>query len=321
VKYTITEALHEMRRLQAADAGRLRGVEVQYHLDELTDLDRLPAPWGSRLVDLIEARKAGTITADTPHYLVYSDRMTVAWATTHAAVVTPTVPMSPVQAKHQRQAAAVLADLDRDILEKLADQRDQREGRPDMSQAHGEAHMVGALRVAPANDPTATRWMRASVDLDQTRDSVARALGVPAADALIVSAVGYGHHGYQAHRLSLDLACAMQATVAANGVSLATVGDWIDHDHGLGGHVDPNVLPARFAAAYIGRYASDTAYTRHLMDTQGWTELLRGSGMQAYFDLRRYERHLFTSDVFAIDLDGWHPGRGIEVFHRPPAAT
>src|SRR5439155_1184198 len=73
VRYTITEALHEMRRLQGADAGRLRGVEVQYHLDELTDLDRLPAPWGSRLVDLIEARKAGTITADTPHYLVYSD--------------------------------------------------------------------------------------------------------------------------------------------------------------------------------------------------------------------------------------------------------
>ena len=37
--------------------------------------------------------------------------------------------------------------------------------------------------------------------------------------------------------------------------------------------------------------------------------------------LRRYERHLFTSDVFAIDLDGWHPGQGIEVFHRPPATT
>lgn len=57
MKYTITEALHEMRRLQGADAGRLRGVEVRHHLDELTDLDRLPAPWGSRLVALIEARQ------------------------------------------------------------------------------------------------------------------------------------------------------------------------------------------------------------------------------------------------------------------------
>src|SRR5262245_12011359 len=86
VKVTITEALHQMRRLQNVDAGRLRGVAVTYYLDELTDLDRLPAPWGSRLVELIEARKAGTVTADTPHYLVYSDRMPVAWATVHAAV-------------------------------------------------------------------------------------------------------------------------------------------------------------------------------------------------------------------------------------------
>src|SRR5205823_3289821 len=73
VKYTFAEALHEMRSLRGADAGRLRGVEVGYHLDELTDLDRLTAPWGTRLVELIEAARAGTITGDTPHYLVYSD--------------------------------------------------------------------------------------------------------------------------------------------------------------------------------------------------------------------------------------------------------
>ena len=321
MKSTISEALHEMRRLRGADTGRLRGVEVRHHLDELTDLDRLPAPWGSRLVALIEAAKAGTITGDTPHYLVYSDRMPVAWATVHAGVVTPTVPMSGIQARHQRQAAAVLADLDRDIIAELADQRDQREGRPDMSDAHGEAHMVGALRVAPAGDPTGTRWIRVSADLDQARDTVARALGVPAGDAVIVSAVGYGHHGYHAHRLSLDLVCAMQATAAAHGVSLATVGDWIDHDHGLAGHVDPTVLADRFAAAYIGRYTSATAYARHVMDTQGWTELLRTSGMEPYFELRRYERHLFTSDVFAIERDGWHLGRKVEVFHRTRATS
>lgn len=321
MKYTITEALHQMRRLQGADAGRLRGVQVRHHFDELTDLDRMPAPWGSRLIALIEAAKAGTITADTPYYLVYSDRMPVTWATVHAGVVTPTVPMSGIQTRHQRQAAAVLADLDRDILAELADQRDQREGRPDMSDAHGEAHMVGALRVAPVSDPTGTRWVRVSADLDQTRDTVARTLGVSAADALIVSAVGYGHHGYHAHRLSLDLVCAVQATAAANGVSLATVGDWIDHDHGLDGQVDPTVLPARFAAAYIDRYACDTAYARHVMDTEGWTELLRTTGLEPYFDLRRYERHLCTTDVFAIELDGWRVGREIEVFHRRPATS
>ena len=319
MKVTITEALHEMRRLRNVDAGRLRGVAVHYYLDELTDLDRLPAPWGSRLVELIEARKAGTITTDTPHYLVYSDRMPVAWATVHAAVVTPTVPMSTVQAKHQRQVAAVLADLDRDILEGLADLRDQREGRPDTTEAHHEPHMIGALRVAPADDPTATRWVRPSADLDQTRADVARALGVPAADALIVSAVGYGHHGYHAHRLSQELVCAMQAIAAANDVSLATVGNWIDSDHGQAGTVDASTLPARFAAVYIGRYTSEADYTVHRMDTLGWTDLLRDSEMEAYFDLPRYARHLFISDVFSIGLDGSHPWRSVEVFHRPVA--
>ncbi|GAA0908132.1 hypothetical protein [Virgisporangium aurantiacum] len=317
MKFTITEALHEMRRLQNVDAGRLRGVAVNYYLDELTGLDRLPAPWGSRLVELIEARRAGTITADTPHYLVYSDRMPVAWATVHAAVVTPTVAMSTVQAKHQRQVAAVLADLDRDILEGLADQRDLREGRPDTTEAHHEPHMVGALRVAPADDPTATRWVRPSADLDETRADVARTLGISAADALIVSAVGYGHHGYHAHRLSLELVCAMQATAAANDVSLATVGNWIDH--GLATNAEASTLPGRFAAVYSGRYTSEADYAHHRMDTQGWTGLLRDSGMEAYFDLPRYARHLFVRDVFGIGLDGAHPWRGVEVFHRPAA--
>jgi hypothetical protein len=319
VKFTITEALHEMRRLQNVDAGRLRGVAVHYYLDELTDLDRLPAPWGSRLVELIEARKAGTITADTPHYLVYSDRMPVAWVTVHAAVVTPTVAMSTVQAKHQRQVAAVLADLDRDVLEGLADLRDRREGRPDSTEAHHESKRVGALRVAPAGDPTAARWVRPTADLDQTRADVARTLGIPAADALIVSAVGYGHHGYHAHRLSMGLVCAMQATAAANDVSLATVGNWIDHDHGLATNADASTLPGRFAAVYIRRYTSEADYAHHRMDTQGWTGLLRDSGMEAYFDLPRYTRHLFLSEVFGIGLDGSHPWRSIEVFHRPAA--
>ncbi len=75
MKYTIAEALHEMQRLRGADAGRLRGIELHHDLDldRLTRLDTLPPPWGTRLVDLIEARKRGSITADTPHYLVYSD--------------------------------------------------------------------------------------------------------------------------------------------------------------------------------------------------------------------------------------------------------
>jgi hypothetical protein len=134
---------------------------------------------------------------------------------------------------------------------------------------------------------------------------------------LIVSAVGYGHHGYHAHRLSLELICAIQTTAAANDVSLATVGNWIDHDHGQAANADASTLPARFAAMYIGRYTSEADYTRHRMDTQGWTDLLRNNGMEAYFDLPRYTRHLFLRDVFGIGLDGSHPWRAVEVFHRP----
>ena len=317
MKYTIAEALQEMRRLHRVDAGHLRGVQVRYHLDELTGLDRLPEPWGSRLVALIEACKAGTITADTPYYLVYSGGMPVAWATVHAAVITPQVPMSPLQAKHQRQVASVLADLDRDVLEALADQRDQREARPDSTNAHSDDAMLGALRVAPMSDPTATRWVRVGADVHAARDTVSRAVGGRADQALIVAAVGYGHHGYHAHRLSLDLICAIQAVAAAHPVSLSTVGDWIDHDHGLAGRVDPGTLAARFADAYVGRYPSTSHYARHVMDRQNWSEVLRAAGIVRYFDLHRYERDLFTAGVFAISLELGRPGGPIEVFHRP----
>ena len=321
MKYTIAEALNEMRQLHGADAGRLRGVEVPYHLDHLTGLDTMPAPWGARLVELIEARKADIITADTPHYVVYSHDLPVAWVTVHAAVITPDLPMSPIQAKHQRQAAAVLADLNRDTLRKLADERDQREGRPGTGEADSEHTMPDALRVAPTADPTRTRWVRVGADLDAARTEVARVLGGSADDAVIVTADGYGHHGYHAHRLSLELVCAMHAVTAAHPVSLSTVGTWIDHDHGLAGDVDPRTLPQQFTDAYVGRFASHGGYTRHRMTEQGWTELLRSRGMEPYFDLLRYERHLFSGDVTAIDVDGWQPGRDIEVFHRRPATT
>ncbi len=276
MKYTIAEALNEMRQLHGADAGRLRGVEVPYHLDHLTGLDTMPAPWGARLVELIEARKADIITADTPHYVVYSHDLPVAWVTVHAAVITPDLPMSPIQAKHQRQAAAVLADLNRDTLRKLADERDQREGRPGTGEADSEHTMPDALRVAPTADPTRTRWVRVGADLDAARTEVARP------------------------------------------VSLSTVGNWIDDPYGLAGHVDPQTLPRQFAACYIGRFGSHTSYLQHRMDQQGWTDLLRTSGMQPYFDRRRYEMHLFAHEVTAIDVDGWRPGLGIEVFHRRP---
>lgn len=84
------------------------------------------------------------------------------------------------------------------------------------------------------------------------------------------------------------------------------------------GHVDPQTLPRQFADAYLGRFPSHSAYAHHQMAEQGWTDLLQTHGIQPYFDLRRHEQHLFSTEVTAIELDGWAPGRDIEVFrHRP----
>ena len=317
MRYTITEALGAMRRLERADAGRLRGVEVRYDIDRLTGLSTLPAPHGPRLVELIEARKAGRITADTPQYLVYSDGLPIAWVTMHATVVTPDVPMSRVQARHQRDVAQCLAAMDRGALADLADQRDQREGRP----ITGEDTVdPGVLRVARPDDPTRTRWIRIGPDLDTARQTVARVIG-DADHVLVVTAVGYGHDGDHAHRLTLPLLCAIHQVATAHQVSLHTVGDWIDDELGLAGRVDPATLARQFTDAYLGRYASRAGYAEHRMREQGWTDLLHQLGIWPYFDHRRYEQHLFSDEVIAIGREGWQTGQGVEVFHRPAATS
>ena len=320
MKYTMAEALQEMRRLYGADTGRLRGVEVPYHFDDLTGLDKLPEPWRGRLTGLLAACAAGTITADTPQYVVFSDGLPVVWLTVHAAVVAPDLPgMSAIQAKHQRQAAAVLADLDRDTLGKLADDRDQRD-TPHRADTDEEQTTPGVLRVAPASDPTATRWIRIGPDLDAAHIAVARAAGGVPHDAVIVAAVGYGHHGHHTHRPNLAVLCAMHTITAAHTVSLATVGDWIDDEYGLAGQVDPHLLADQFTDAYIGRFTSHRHYVEHRMRELGWTDLLHSNGLEPYFDQHGFERHVFRQEVIAIDVDNWQPGHGIEVFRRRPAA-
>jgi hypothetical protein len=82
--------------------------------------------------------------------------------------------------------------------------------------------------------------------------------------------------------------------------------------------VDPQLLAGQFAAAYLGRFGSQRHYVAHRMQQQGWTDLLRTNGIEPYFDHRRFEQHLFTHEVTALDVDSWQPGQGIEVFHRRP---
>ena len=74
MRCTITEALRKMRRLHDVDAGRLRGETVYvsgYTADQ--PAPAAPQPWASHLATLIAAGRAGTVTADTPRYFVYSD--------------------------------------------------------------------------------------------------------------------------------------------------------------------------------------------------------------------------------------------------------
>src|SRR5439155_11505513 len=147
------------------------------------------------------AGRAGTVTADTPRYLVYSDDTVVAWLTVHARVVAPPdMPLTANQAKHQRQAVQVLSDLDRGTLRDLADDRDRREGRPEVADAEYDAG-DGMLRVAPADDPTRTAWIPVDPDPAATRARAARALGLTAdQDVIVISAWGFGQHCARVHR-------------------------------------------------------------------------------------------------------------------------
>src|SRR5439155_16140521 len=154
------------------------------------------------------AGRAGTVTADTPRYLVYSDDTVVAWLPVHARVVAPPdMPLTANQAKHQRQAAQVLSDLDRGALRDLADDRDRREGRPEGADAEYDAG-DGMLRVAPADDPTRTAWIPIDADPTVTRTRIRRSLHLPDdCDVIVISAWGFGQHCGRAHRVDLDLIC------------------------------------------------------------------------------------------------------------------
>ena len=322
MRCTIAEALRDMRRLHDVDAGRLRGQTVYlsgYTADQ--PLPAAPPTWGGHLAQLIAAGRMGTVTPVTPRYLVYSDGVVVTWLNVQAQVVAPpNMPLTANQAKHQRQSAQVLSDLDRNTLRELADERDRREGRPEGADAEYDAG-EGMLRVAPADDPTRTALIPVDTDAQVTRARIRRALGLAAdSEVIVISAWGFGQHCGRVHRLDLGLLCAIHAVAAAHGVDGTTVGNWIAHEDGLAGHVDPATLPALFRAAYLGRYPDRDAYIRTRLDERGLTKAIAELGLAAYFDHRAYERDVFRYEVIAIDPGEHHRrDRGIQVFGRQPA--
>jgi hypothetical protein len=316
MRSTITEALISMRGLHHADAGRLHGVNLRYHdlpLAQLTQLAQHSDRAVTGLAALITARSDGTITPDTPEYLVLSSGVPVAWLTVHAAVTTPDLPLTPAQARHQSQAAEALGGLYRHTLAdtrrppRTASRRrtggrralpcpaDRTRGRPDPHRLDPDRQRSGRCREGrsrrrpPRHRPHPHPRRLRLRPLWQPRPSP-RA-GHPMRDA---------HDRRRApgaavlHR-RLDRRRPVHRPAPAAGS-----------------------LAERFRHAYAGHFTSREAYTQHRMDTLGWTAVLREHGMGDYFSRNRYTYDLFTQEVTGVGGPGRSDRRGgVHVFRRP----
>jgi hypothetical protein len=322
VTSTITDAVRAMRALHPTRSGRLLGVPVRYSFGSRPDqwLGTTPQPWYDRLQAAITARTTGTPTPDSPEYLVSSDQVVVVVLTAAAHVVLPDYPLSRAQTRHQSLAAQALADLPRHTLRHLADHRAAMDGREQDAAAEYQQYPDGALRIAPAADPTNTRWIHIGADLDQARDTAAHACQTDPDRLLIVTAAGYGQYGRDRHRLDLPMLCAMHQLAEAHQVSLRTVGDWLHDEGATTCDPGPSDVIAQFAASYIGPFTDQTAYTRQRMAQLGWTQALTTAGIpERYLDLEAIARDWFSTDVRAVHAGTWDR---IEVFHRhQPAAA
>jgi hypothetical protein len=240
--------------------------------------------------------------------------------------VLPDLPLSANQAKHQAAAAHVLRDLPRDILGALADQRarwERTDADADADVETVEAGYLGqpggALRVAPAEDPTDTCWVHIGADLDVAQRTLREACHTdPGADpgqVLIVTAAGYGAYGRDRHRLDLPMLCAMHQVADTHHVTPGTVGDWLAAEGATDTDVHPPTLITDFAATYLGAYPDRAAYTQTRMAELGWAQAITAAGIpEQYLDLGAMTRDWFRTEVRDVAADGH-----IEVFtrHRP----
>ena len=322
---TIAEALREMRDLQPADAGRLHGMCLRGITPH--DCERLlsatPQPWRDQLRSRLRSRMSGDLHPDSPEYLVQSDGVPIAVLTAAARIELPDYPLSPLQTRHQRDAAAALGDLGRSALRELADQRAHAEGRDQDVAAESERHPGGALRVAPAADPTNAAWVHISADLARSRRN-AQVIGRSDPEQiLILTAAGYGGYGHTWHRPALEVLCAMHRISEVHGVTLSTVGDWLAGELPTDGLVDPQTIIEQFAAAYIGSFGSEVDYVGHRLAELGWPQALAAAGIpERYLDLPRIARDWFghqVDQIRPVSPDGFMPAGHIEVFRRHPA--
>jgi hypothetical protein len=167
--------------------------------------------------------------------------------------------------------------------------------------------------VANPTRPARAWWLPINGDLATARRRVAEATGTP--EPLVITACGYGDYGQRAHRLGLDVLCAINQVADMHELPAAVVGTWLAIEGGLTSKVNAADLPAAFAEVYIGRFSHQQAYTAWHLDELGWTKTLRELGAWKFLDTAAVNRHLFNEEVHAIRDHTAH-GEGIVVCRR-----
>jgi hypothetical protein len=104
---TISAALSAMRRLNTTSATRLKGI----HLDDdwrIPALRSAAADWPADLNTALTARTTGTVTGDTPVYVVFSDLCRARHKSDYAEppVMPRSAPMPPRRRSHPSGIAA-----------------------------------------------------------------------------------------------------------------------------------------------------------------------------------------------------------------------
>jgi hypothetical protein len=197
------------------------------------------------------------------------------------------------------------------VLAYLADARDKREGRTDG--ARPEQPTGPMVRVASVDEPTRAWWTTISGDHEATVAAVRRLVG---ADAVrVINAWSYGWYAYNVECPRLDMLCALHRAATPYDVAPGVVGDWF---HPLPTELWPNPqdLPARFAAVFVGRFSHRHAYVEQVLTERGWRQALAAAGIpEKYLDWTALTADLMR-EVHVIELDD---RAGIVVVRRAPA--
>lgn len=313
-KTTVCDALRVMQHLVTASAGRLDGINLLHDAWRMSALGSGAPGWPDDLNVLLADRAAGTVTGDTPVYIVCSDGFPVCWLTYDAVTVVPTADLSRNQIKHRDLAVVSLAGLARHVLGQLADLRDVRDGRPEDVDAGYRTDRHGMARVAGARCPARAWWVQVGADLPETERRTSAATRLTGDEVLILAAHGYGEYGRRAHRVQLDVLCAINAAAEAHQLPGSVVGDWLAGEGGLApGRIPADEVAPAFAEAYVGVFNSERAYVAALLELNGWEAALRQLGALEFFDTAAYRQYLFSREVRAITNSA---GGGIVVCRR-----